>query len=201
MAPTTEPMQDLLDYLQSAREALVWKAEALDDYDARRPLTPAGTNLLGLVKHLTGVELLYFGWVLGREVPNPPSWLAQDAELFADRWAGQDETHEEIIDGYRRAWTLTDTAVRESTPDTTGLAPWLPEPNISLGRILIHVLSETERHAGHADIIRELVDGSVGRSEGDDQLDNTGQGRAPADDAGWRVYRDQVEAAAQQARR
>lgn len=201
MTPTTSPTTDLLDYLQSARQAVVWKVQGLDDYDARRPLTPTGTNLLGLIKHLTGVELLYFGWVLGREVPDPPAWLAEVAELFADRWAKPDETGAQIIDGYRRAWTLTEAAVREAAPDTTGFAPWLPEPNISLGRILVHVLSETERHAGQADIVREFIDGSVGRFDGDDQLDNTGQDRAPADDVGWRVYRDQVETAAQKARR
>lgn len=201
MTPTTELTQHLIDYLQSAREAVVWKAQGLDAYDARRPLTRAGTNLLGLVKHLTGVELLYFGWVLGREVADPPSWLTEDAELFADRWLGPDETREQIIDGYRRAWTLSDDAVREAAPDTTGFAPWLPEPNIPLGRILVHVLSETERHAGHADIVRELIDGSVGRFEDDDELDNTRQGRAPVDDPGWRAHRDRVEAAAQKAGR
>jgi len=49
----------------------------------------------------------------------PPSWLTEDAELFADRWVGPDETREQIIDGYRRAWTLSDDAVREAAPDTT----------------------------------------------------------------------------------
>ncbi len=56
-----EPKADLQRYLQTAREALLWKLEGLDEYDARRPLTPTGTNLLGLVKHAAGVEVGYFG--------------------------------------------------------------------------------------------------------------------------------------------
>ena len=62
---------DLLDYLQGARETLLWKLDGLGEYDIRRPLTPTGTNLLGLVKHQAGGELIYFGDVFGRPPAQP----------------------------------------------------------------------------------------------------------------------------------
>ncbi len=75
---------DLHHYLQMAREALMWKLDALSEYDVRRPLTPTGTNLLGLVKHVAIVELGYFGDTFGRPSPEPQPWLAPDAEPNAD---------------------------------------------------------------------------------------------------------------------
>ncbi|MFY0409568.1 DinB family protein [Solicola sp. PLA-1-18] len=194
--PAPDPKADLLSHLQGAREAVVWKLDGLGEVDVRRPLTPAGTNLLGLVKHLTGVELLYFGFVLGREVEDAPEWLAEDAELFVDRWARPDETREGLVADYRRAWRHADAVTASLDLDAPGFAPWLPQPRMTLHQVLVHVLAETTRHAGHADVVRELVDGSVGQFEGDDRLDNTGQGRAPSDAPGWRAYRDRVEAAA-----
>ena len=65
---------DLHRYLQDAREALLWKLEGLSEYDARRPLVPSGTNLLGLVKHVTGVELGYFGDTFGRPGADQVNW-------------------------------------------------------------------------------------------------------------------------------
>jgi hypothetical protein len=59
--PARDPKRDLQRYLRVAREALLWKLDGLSDHDIRRPLVPTGTNLLGLVKHLTGVELGYLG--------------------------------------------------------------------------------------------------------------------------------------------
>ncbi len=71
----SQPKADLQRYLQSARDALVWKLEGLSEYDVRRPLTPTGTNILGLVKHAAGVELGYFGDTFGRPFGEvvPPS--------------------------------------------------------------------------------------------------------------------------------
>jgi hypothetical protein len=60
------PKADLLRYLQDGRDALLWKLDGLSEYDIRRPLTPTGTNLLGLVKHIASVELGYFGDTFGR---------------------------------------------------------------------------------------------------------------------------------------
>ena len=75
----SDPKADLHRYLQTAREALVWKLDGLSEYDIRRPLVPTGTNLLGLIKHLAGVELRYCGDTFGRPHAEPLSWFG-DAE-------------------------------------------------------------------------------------------------------------------------
>ena len=64
-----DPKATLVRYLQQARDAMLWKLDGLGEYDIRRPLTPTGTNLLGLVKHLAGVESGYFGATFGRPFP------------------------------------------------------------------------------------------------------------------------------------
>ena len=78
------PKQTLHRYLQIVRDAMLWKLEGLSEYDVRRPLTPTGTNLLGLVKHLASVEVGYFGDTFGRPSDRKLPWMAPDAELNAD---------------------------------------------------------------------------------------------------------------------
>ena len=162
----TEPdaKADLLRYLQTARDAVLWKLDGLSDYDVRRPMTPTGTNLLGLVKHLASVEIGYFGDTFGRPLPDAPSWLAEDADPSSDLWATADESREFIVGLYRRVWAHAATTFDEVGLDGTGQVPWWPPERreVTLHRILIHMIAETNRHAGHADIVRELVDGSAG---------------------------------------
>ena len=76
----TEPdfKSDLRRYLQDGRDAMLWKLDGLSEYDIRRPLVPTGTNLLGLVKHLAGFELGYFGDTFGRPWDGPPPWDESD---------------------------------------------------------------------------------------------------------------------------
>jgi hypothetical protein len=80
-----DPKADLRRYLQDAREALLWKLDGLSEYDIRRPLVPTGTNLLGLVKHVTGVEMGYFGGTFGRPSAEPMPWDESDpmSDMFA----------------------------------------------------------------------------------------------------------------------
>ena len=78
--------RDLHRYLQSGRDALVWKLDGLSEYDIRRPLVPTGTNLLGLVKHLASVEFGYFGVTFGRPPTVELAWWHEDAEANADMW-------------------------------------------------------------------------------------------------------------------
>src|SRR5438132_11441299 len=99
-----DPQGDLHRYLKAAREAVVWKLDGLSEYDVRRPLTPTGTNLLGLVKHVASVELEYFGEMFGRPSGIPLPWYEPDAEPNADMWATPGESRAEIIGLYRRAW-------------------------------------------------------------------------------------------------
>lgn len=191
------PQADLLRYLQDARDAVLWKLEGLSEYDVRRPLTPTGTNLLGLVKHLARVELGYFGDTFGRPFfgeEAPPGWYADDAEPNADMWATPDETREEIVGLYRRAWEHTNATVAELGPDAVGHVPWWPEGRraATLHHLLVRVTADTQRHAGHADIVRELIDGSVGMLRGNDSL-------PPGDQEWWRAHRGRVERAAREA--
>ncbi len=165
----TEGMVDAFakEYLHSdlrdARQALLWKLDGLSEYDARRPMTITGTNLLGLVKHLTMTEALYFGEVFGRAFPPEDlPWTAADAELDADTWATETESRSEVIDRYSRVCAHSDNTIADLSIDTAGHVAHWPRPEVMLFNVMVHVLSETLRHAGHADILREQIDGAVG---------------------------------------
>ncbi|MBO0770282.1 MAG: DinB family protein [Actinobacteria bacterium] len=190
----SDPKADLQRYLQAAREALLWKLEGLPEYDIRRPLTPTGTNLLGLVKHVASVELGYFGDAFGRPSGEPLPWFEEGAEPNADMWAAPDESREQITGLYRRAWAHSDATIGELPLDAIGHVPWWPpERNeVTLHRALVHMIDETARHAGHADIVRELIDGKAGVRPGADNL-------PPGDQAWWQEYRSRLEHAALEA--
>jgi hypothetical protein len=181
-------------YLTRGREALAWKLEGLSEYDVRRPLVPTGTNLLGLVKHVATVASEYFGSCFGRPFPEPMPWNTEEAEPTADMWATADESREYIVGLYERVWAHADGTIDALDLSDTGPVAWWPperrEP--TLGLVLVHMIAEMERHAGHADIIRELIDGSVGtRRENSNMRD--------LETAQWRAHRERVEQAAKQA--
>ena len=190
-----DPKADLHRYLQAARDAVLWKLDGLGEYDIRRPLTPTGTNLLGLVKHLAGGEFGYFGDTFGRPPSVREPWMADlDADPTADMWAGPGESREHITGLYRRAWAHADATISDLPLDGTGQVPWWPaeRAEVTLHRILVHMIAETHRHAGHADIVRELIDGAAGLRPGGSNL-------PPADEAWWRDHRDKLERAAREA--
>ncbi|HEX5331921.1 MAG TPA: DinB family protein [Cellulomonas sp.] len=189
-----EPKAELHRYLQAAREALLWKLEGLPEYDIRRPLTPTGTNLLGLVKHVASVELGYFGETFGRPSDEPLPWLAADAEPNADMWATAEQSRADVIQLYRRVWAHSDATIAALDLDAIGHVPWWPSERneVTLRRILVHMVAETNRHAGHADIVRELVDGEVGLRADNDNI-------PPVDEAWWTDYRDRLERTAREA--
>jgi hypothetical protein len=185
---------ELHHYLQEGREALLWKLDGLGEYDIRRPLVPTGTNLLGLVKHVASVEAGYFGATFGRPFPEPLPWIEDDAEPNADMWATADESREQIVGLYRRVWAHSDATIEALDLDAKGRVPWWrPERSeVTLHRILIHMIAETERHAGHADIVRELIDGAAGLLKGKENL--------PSGDAEWWAnYRQRLEQIAREA--
>jgi uncharacterized damage-inducible protein DinB len=185
---------DLHRYLQSARDALLWKLEGLSEYDVRRPLVPTGTNLLGLVKHVASVELGYFGETFDRPSGEPLPWFAEGAEDNADMWATPDESRDDIIGLYHRTWAHADATIEALPLDAIGHVPHWPKERseVTLHRIIVHVIAETNRHGGHADIVRELIDGSVGLRQGNDNM-------PPGDQQWWEQFRDRVEAAAREA--
>jgi Protein of unknown function (DUF664) len=153
--------EHLHDHLRWVREALVWKLDGLCEYDIRRPLTATGTNLLGLVKHLAVWESRYFGEVFARPFPQPlPRW-DDEAANDAAFWASEHETRDEITGLYRRVWEHTDATINTLAIDAPGYVPWWDE-HVKLFNIMVHMLSDTTRHAGHADILREQLDGAVG---------------------------------------
>ncbi|MFE4832102.1 DinB family protein [Streptomyces sp. NPDC056672] len=160
--------------LRRDREALLWKLDGLSEYDARRPLTATGTNLLGLVKHVATVEARYFGEVFDRPSPDPeplPRWQDYNG---SDLWATADETRDQIIGFYRRTWEHSDATINELPLDAPGHVPWWPEPytDTNLFAVMVHVLGESIRHTGHADILREGLDGRTGlRAEHEKQID------------------------------
>lgn len=181
--------------LQAGRDALLWKLEGLSEYDVRRPMTPTGTNLLGLVKHLTFVELGYFGAVFGRPVPEVQAWIEDDgSDPNWDLWATADESRGNVVEGYRQAWAHADTTIESLPLDAAGHVPWWrPERrDVTLHKILVQTIAETHRHAGHADIVRELVDGAAGLRSGGENLPEV-------DAAWWAGYRDRLEQVARAA--
>lgn len=198
----TDLKADLRRYLQTARDALVWKLDGLSEYDVRRPMTPTGTNLLGLIKHLATVEISYFGDTFGRPFGEQLPWwidvgdfdvdaLGPDA-LVVDLWATADESREQIVGLYRRVWAHSDATIQALDLDAAGhVAWWTPgRQDVTLQRILVHVITETHRHAGHADIVREMIDGAAGLRSDNDNL-------ATQDQEWWERHRAKLERVAQ----
>ena len=112
-----------------------------------------------------------------------------DAEPNAEFWATPDESRQDIVTSYRDAWDVSDATISELPLDAVGRVRWWGDATVTLHQVLVHVTADTQRHAGHADIVRELIDGSVGLLKGHDNLHI----RDPADQ---QRFREQVEAAA-----
>ena len=143
--------------LDRHRDAVLWKLEGLDDEQLRRPMVPSGTSLLGLVKHLAAVEYGWFCDTFGRETEPLPF---DDDDPDADLRVEPSETTADVLAFYGRARAAADRAVAETGLEETGMA-WFGEP-VSMRWVLIHMVEETARHAGHVDILRELLDGTTG---------------------------------------
>jgi uncharacterized damage-inducible protein DinB len=185
---------ELRRYLQVGREALLWKLDGLSEYDGRRPLVPTGTNLLGIVKHVASVEAGYFGETFGRPFQEPLPWLDDGAEPNADMWATAEESREQIVGLYHRVWAHSDATIEALPLEAIGRVPWWPPDHreVTLHRVLVHMIAETNRHAGHADIVRELIDGAVGLRVDNDNM-------PPGDRAWWDSYRSRLEQVAKEA--
>lgn len=181
----TSDIKDVLHQkLLTSRAIMFDRVEGLTEYDRRRPMTSTGTNLLGLVKHLVGVEQVYFGDSFGRPAPDILPWN-EDGTVWegADMWATADESSDGILGLYARACAHSDATIAALDLDSPGRVPHWPSPETTLGYLLVWVLEETAQHAGHADILRELIDGRTGSD-------------TATSDTDWATYVDRIQAAA-----
>ena len=169
MTPGADLAEVLRHYLQQGRDALLRTLDGLSEHDVRRPLTPTGTNLLGLVKHVAGGELGYLVESVGRPAPTLP-WN-EDGSVWegADMWATAGESRAFLIDLYRQAWSLSDATLTELPLETPATVAWWPQERrvTTLGHLVVRVTAETAQHAGHAEILREGLDGQGGRDRGE----------------------------------
>lgn len=160
------------------RDALRWKLEGLSERELRMPMTPTGTNLLGLVKHVATVASDYFGVCVGRPFPESLAWNDDAAEDNADMWAAADESQASVLGLWDRAWAHADASIAALPLDAPAHVPWWGDRgDTTLQRLLVHMIAEVARHAGHADIVRESLDGAAGLRDGVSNL--------PERDAQW----------------
>lgn len=181
------PKDVLRRYFDVAHDALRWKLDGLSEYDLRRPLTPTGTNLLGVTKHVALVNLGYFGDVFGRphtiELNDSPG----EGEPNADMYASATETSEDILELLRLAQEHAHGTIDALDLDSEGHVPWWGDNNpVTLHQILVHMTTEMHRHLGQIDILREQLDGAVGMRLGAENM-----GDADAD--WWAAYSAKLE--------
>jgi hypothetical protein len=166
----------------------VSRLDGLSEYDVRRPMTPTGTNLLGLVKHLAGCEFGYLGDSVGRPAPVTLPWF-EDGSVWdgADMWATAEESRDELLDLYRRAWRHSDESIEQLGLDAPASVAWWAEDKrrTTLGSLLVRMITDTAQHAGQADIIRETIDGLGGKDQAE-----------IGDAAYWEGYVADIQAAA-----
>jgi uncharacterized damage-inducible protein DinB len=174
MADMSDPKTVLHHYLKATRDDLIWKLDGLSEREARLPRTPTGNNLLGVVKHCLNVEAGYLGSTFGREFPTPEELVPSDAfekDPQADWYAREDESKDGLIDLYRRVAAFADQTIEQLPLDATGRVPWWSGgQDVTLHRIIVHVIYDIARHAGQADLMREQHDGAVGWQRGNSNV-------------------------------
>ena len=153
----------LKSYLQGARDTLLWKLEGLSERDQRLPRTPTGMNLLGIVKHALNTEAVYFGPTFGRDWPTPAELVPTDASDPQAGWyATAQESAAGLVDLYRRVQAFADETIDALPLDAVGHVAHWGGAEVTLHEVMVHKTVDLQRHAGHADILREQIDGSAG---------------------------------------
>ena len=168
---TATAKEVLTNYLQGARDTLLWKLEGLSEREIRLPRTPTGTNLLGLVKHALNSEVLYFGSTFGRKWLTPDELVSpDDPDPLAGWYATESETAAGIVELYRRVQVFANESIEALPLDAVGyVAHWGGE-KVTLHEVLVHKIVDLQRHAGHADILREQLDGAIGLLPGNSNI-------------------------------
>ncbi|MCD9155433.1 DinB family protein [Aeromicrobium duanguangcaii] len=180
--------QTCLEYLRRNRRAVLRAVHGVPEYDARRPLTRSGTNLLGVVKHLALVELEYVSDCAGFPCDLGSPWKEADEAINGDLWLTADESAESVIALYVAAGEHTERAAATLPIDSPATVPWWSKGDTTFDRLLVHLVSETAQHAGHLDILREGIDG---------QGDTWDETRTYRDDAWWSALLSRIAAAAE----
>ena len=143
-------------FLDRYRETIIWKLEGLSREQASRRLVPSETTLIGVAKHLAYVER---GWFQGDFAGEPITFPWKEGEAETDFLVQPTDTIEGIVALYRGEIAKSRAIVARSSLDDLSHED---DPH-SLRWIMIHMIEETARHAGHADILRELTDGAIGQ--------------------------------------
>ncbi|SCL31350.1 Protein of unknown function [Micromonospora rhizosphaerae] len=159
--PSSDVPAHFLSYLDYYRETVADRLAGLTDAQARSTRVPSGWTPVELVKHLTFMERRWLVWgFLGEQVPDPWGDHAQG------RWhVRPDETVADLVEALRRNGARTREIVESATlhsPAALGGRFTDEASRPTLAAILFHVLQEYARHAGHLDIVRELIDGRTG---------------------------------------
>jgi hypothetical protein len=141
-----------------------------------------------VVKHLTGVELGYLGTSVGRPPPVVLPW-EEDGSIWdsGDMWATADQSRAYLLDLYRTAWRHSDESLSALPLESPARVSWWSEGerDTTFGHLVVRVLEDTAHHAGHCDIVRELIDGRGGSDAG-----------AIGDQEWWTSYVAKIQAAA-----
>jgi hypothetical protein len=143
-----------LAFLRFARHCVLKKTEGLDEDQLRRALVPSGTSLLGLVQHLTDSERYWFGYHVAGQ---PDTDITFSMDVAARRDA------DDVRSDYRAASAESDAILAAIGDLETPVSRPIDDQLLSVRWVLAHMTSETARHAGHADILREQLDGVTGR--------------------------------------
>lgn len=185
------PAGALIRYLEVAHDAMRWKLDGLSDYDLRRPLTPTGTSLLGIVKHVAWVELGYMAETFDR--PHDRGDASDDNDAFWDMYVAADESVDQIMALLDAAQAhLTQTLI-DLPLDQPGHVPWWGDAGaVTLHRIAVHLATEINRHLGQIDILREGLDGATGLREG-------GTNMPGPDEFDWAAHVERLETIAREA--
>jgi uncharacterized damage-inducible protein DinB len=158
-----DPKDVLKDYLRGARDTLVWKLEGLSERNQRLPRTPTGMSLLGIVKHALHMEVRYFGPTFGREWSTRGELVpVHGTDPQADWYATAQESAAGLVDLYRGVQAFADQTIDALPLDAIGHVAHWGAAEVTLHQIMVHVVVDLQRHAGHADIVREQIDGSAG---------------------------------------
>lgn len=162
----------LRDYLDQSRTAALWKTENLSESGLRLPLVPSGSSILGIINHLAFTEFGYFSYCLKRPVTNQRALdLFKLDDPLGDFVVEKEVSSAEVREFYQQAISASNAGIDELELTAPAFVPWWGEhAATTLEHLLIHMCSETARHAGHLDLLRELLDGSIGFTRGNTNL-------------------------------